>query len=51
MNSLLQQLFMIQSFRESILVAPDSQFKELALDDNVLFHLKVIRSLLQRESF
>lgn len=41
MNSLLQQLFMIQSFRESILNAPDSKFKEFKLDDNVLFQLKV----------
>lgn len=42
MNSLLQQLFMIPSFRESIKGSPDAKFKEQQVEDNVLFQLKVV---------
>lgn len=41
MNSLLQQLFMIPSFREDILKCKDPSFETSAQEDNVLNQLKV----------
>lgn len=37
MNSLLQQLYMIPSFRDTILRCKDPSFEKVSTDDNVLY--------------
>ncbi len=41
MNSLIQQLFMIPSFRRYILEVEDKTFSPSTKEDNVLYQLKV----------
>ena len=42
MNSIMQQLFMIPSFRKSIIEVDDPNFGKESNDDNVLYQLKMI---------
>lgn len=42
MNSLMQQLFMIPSFREPLLLADNYQYATVPAEDNVLFQLKCL---------
>ena len=42
MNSTLQQLYMIPSFRKAIMNVEDKQYKITSKEDNILYQLKVI---------
>lgn len=42
MNSLLQQFYMIPSFRKSLLEVQDRNFSKVAKEDNLLYQMKVI---------
>ena len=42
MNSTLQQLYMIPSFRKAIMDVEDKQYKISSKEDNILYQLKVI---------
>ena len=42
MNSTLQQLYMIPSFRKAIMDVEDKQYKITSKEDNILYQLKVI---------
>lgn len=43
MNSLLQQFYMIPSFRKDVFEVDDPSFIKLAKEDNLLYQLKVRR--------
>ena len=42
MNSFLQQMFMIKSFREEILTSDDPLFGKVKEEDNLLYQLKTM---------
>lgn len=42
MNSLMQQFYMIPSFRKAVLEVEDRNFTKVAKEDNLLYQLKVI---------
>jgi len=45
MNSLMQQLYMIPSFRDFVIKVEDKSFLTTSKEDNVLYQLKVFHFL------
>lgn len=48
MNSFLQQMFMIPSFREAVFAVEDPQFERTKLEDNLLYQLKILFMALEK---
>jgi ubiquitin carboxyl-terminal hydrolase 9/24 len=48
MNSFLQQIFMIPSFREAVFAVDDPQFSKLKQEDNLLYQLKILFVALEK---